>query len=77
MLGWDGRAPAFGITRGFAEKYLAHVDDVTGRWIQRQRPDEAKVFVVMGGGTVLLNFTHGAGYAIEPGSLDESVRRRQ
>lgn len=75
LLGWDGRVAAFAITRSFAERYLAYVDDVTRRWVERQQPDQAKVFIVTAGGSVLVNFTPGGGCTIEPGSLDESVRR--
>ena len=73
MLGWNGEVGAFGIAQRVARDWLAHVDDVTARWVERQDLDGAKVFLVTGRGSVLLNVTAGNHYTSEPESLDEML----
>jgi hypothetical protein len=70
MMGWDGEASIFRLTRKAARR-LATLDAVTARWVNSKRP--GRILVLSGeGGTLLLNFTDGVGFSIEPGSTDES-----
>jgi len=71
-LGWSGRR-VFPLNRTRARRWLSPCDPVTARWVERRDPNELRMFIVWGSGTLLVNFRSGEGYSIEPGSLDADL----
>jgi hypothetical protein len=52
---------------------IASSDHVTRQWVARSEDGLAKILVISGHGTLLVNFHRERGFWIEPGSADEQV----
>lgn len=64
---WDGTRPCFPMPEEF-RRTLAHESDaITAAWLERGG-QIARVFVMMGKETFLLNFTESLGWHLEPDS---------
>ena len=68
--GWDGKAACFPMPEEFRKKLAHDSDEITAAWLERGG-QIARVFVMMGNGTFLLNFTESRGWHLEPDSLGE------
>jgi hypothetical protein len=69
--GWDGRAACFPMSEQFRKKLTNDSDAITAAWLERGG-QIARVFVMMGNGRFLLNFTESLGWHLEPDSADEA-----
>jgi len=56
--------------RGMAADHRAAGDSTTARWLTSKRPGRI-LYISGAGGMLLLNYSPGAGFEIEPGSLDD------
>jgi len=65
--GWDGKAACFPMPEEFREKLVNESDAITAAWLERGG-QIARVFVMMGRETFLLNFTESLGWHLEPDS---------
>ena len=68
--GWDGRAACFPMRDEFRKKLTSDSDEITAAWLERGG-QIARVFVMMGNGRFLLNFTESLGWHLEPDSPDQ------
>ena len=68
--GWDGKSSVFSMPRPFRERLIENADTVTATWLAGRRPGVVRMFVFLQEGTLLINWSPGTGYYIEPGSLD-------
>jgi hypothetical protein len=66
-LGWDGKSPIFKLRAGAARR-LASSDSATRAWLERRT--SGRILVIAHEGTMLVNYTPGVGYSVEPGSTD-------
>ena len=73
-LGWDGETAVFEpnteVMQTMARSCVTRGDHATRRWIHSDRV--GRIFLAAYSGTLLLNFTPGRGYSIEPGSTASS-----
>ena len=66
----------FRMTSACAKRMAANIgadhsaDKVTPRWLLKKRPGRIFVLDVVGGGSLLVNFTPGVGLSLEPGQSD-------
>lgn len=68
-MGWTGEA-VFELSPA-VQKRLARADPVTRRWVQRKGTH--RLFVLVHFGSLLLNFTPGEGWDLEPGSFQRET----
>lgn len=73
-LGWDGKAAVFRMSakgrRVFAAGSKQNADHVTASWLVAKR--DGRILYVEHSSTLLINFTPGEGYSLEPGSTDSA-----
>jgi hypothetical protein len=68
--GWDGSCSVFRLSKG-KERVLAGTDGCAQRWVAAPRDRLIRYFVLIQGGTLLVNFDTDAGeYFLEPGQSD-------
>lgn len=78
-LGWDGERPIFRMSNG-RRKRLAHVweevhgDKAAARWLRQRR--RGRIFLIVNGGTLCINYEPDHGFDIEPGTLDQERIQR-
>lgn len=73
-LGWRGEA-VFALNREHAERMAAAAkcDAVTAAWLRRHVKNEARIFLWVHYGTLLVNYLPGTGFSFEAGSTDREV----
>jgi len=71
-LNWNGE-PMFRLSakerQWLAEAWQNVGDEVSARWI-RGKSGKGRIFVFSGKGTLLINWSPGEGFSLEPGSTD-------
>jgi hypothetical protein len=65
--GWDGKRACFPMPEEFRKRLANDSDPITAAWLERGG-QIARVFVMMGKETFLLNFTESLGWHLEPDS---------
>ena len=72
--GWDGTSPSsWRMSEAVRKRLIKNSDTVTAAWLSGVRPNHARIFVFMEGGTLLVNFVPTKGFYFEPASLDSEM----
>jgi hypothetical protein len=74
-MGWDKYGPPIFALRREHEQRLAMADTVVRRWIERPVDGVARLFAIVHGGTLLINWSEERGWWLQEGSTDTELKQ--